>query len=339
MNRVPPSTDKGKDPIENKNTENTPSRKPSQNDFPGHRKIETGENGGNLQRITSKSEIIEELKEELVKRNAYCTTLEKKNLSLTQQLEYFNLFAELKEPNGGSKKMEKSNADKEDDKEILDLVMKENERLLNEYNKLRLKHVSLRENCIQKNQMAGKKLNPLKNDLEEIRSEQKMKFEEGAEERQLKRISDLDRKLEDSYKTNFRLKLGIFCLSAGIIGFAAYRNLPIVQEISQEVLKSIKSLDLNKIQQFIKTDFMNSINTLHYYFKELVGMLKYADRNYWLMVSRNLSIFFFGLRIMISLINNFSKILKKIYEWRGPINFLIAIGLIVFFSNNQKHTK
>lgn len=315
MNKIP----KNKDPVSDDCT------KQENSNLQKVRKSQSvqGE-GGRI--IKTSDEIINDLEKELYERSLECAMLR-------QQLGYTDEFMGL--PN-------LRDFEGEGDSGIIDQLFRANGALNEQYSELKLKYESLVkkyeslvEICAQKNQ-GSKKNSDSKSQLEEVMLRKKEEFELGAEDRLLNRAHELDKKLKEI----FLLKLGIFILGAGIIGYAGYENLPIIQKVLQETLKSV---DINTIQGVVEANFVNLVSMLNYEYRELVDLLKSANRSdYILLVLRGLGICAMGgiaLKLMIDLISNLSGLIKKAYEWWGVINVLMILGLIIYYSGSLNNFK
>lgn len=312
-------------------------------------------------RFNTKDEQIQFLETKLRERN-----LESK--SLREQLAYFNTFFELPEEgeSGNKKNVDFLRGENEELRANLNELQLQYETLirLNKFdnaNEKQVQNEQLIANLIQKNeslrdQIDGFKENSatnglfnkdsesqkFKETLNQVRLERQKAVATGAQERLMARVADLDNELDASHKANFKLKIALFLLSAGMIGYFAYNNLALIQESARGFLQSMDKTKVQAAQDFLKANFISFVHGLNNECTKLVELINKLDVNLFdrsdfiLIALRNASLTALGVFILLFAVNNIKNIARKIYDWRVAINLMIAIGLVVYFSGIRK---
>lgn len=183
----------------------------------------------------------------------------------------------------------------------------------------------------------GKKV---RNTTQEALLERQARLELGEPDRLAVRVQELGRELDSIGNSNFKLKLGLFVMSAcliGIAGYAVYGKGAIGKE---GMINFFKSIDLVKIQGFMKTNFTSLLKFLNIQFSKVVNQLKHIDhKNYLLLFGRNLAVMI-GLilagKTSIFLIDKLVRLISQMFNIIDDRRFMAAVFMaVIVWTVNQ----
>ncbi len=210
-----------------------------------------------LQKFQTMQNTNAELMRSLEEKKRECSDKDKRCEDLTLHLSSISAYLESTEE---PKSRNQATAHSSQEYELL-------ERRVVELNYENIELSQKLKNLAQNRTHGHSTLSRFDEDLKTVRSERQEAFRIGASERMMTKVKHLDYQLEASNTANFRLKVGIFLLSAGLMSYVGYMNSVVFRE-------TVKSIDLTAMQELAKVHFTSSINFLNHTYSNFAHTLR-----------------------------------------------------------------